>query len=81
MPVSDNNKAQVESLVDQFWGTFDVDGSGNLNQSEAVNLLKAISGDEGNELSDEDFADFIPILDENGDGQITKEDLVSLLMG
>ena len=75
------SKEEVEAQVNLIWDTFDKDGSGNLSKAEAANLIRAIAGDEANSLTEEELAEYISVLDADGDGDIEKDDLIQLMSG
>ena len=77
MPV-DMSRAEV--IVEKIWKTYDVDRSGFLDPEQAKTLFDIIFKNEGIELTDEQHESIFQAVDLNGDGMISKEEMVNLLV-
>jgi Ca2+-binding EF-hand superfamily protein len=68
--------ANTNQLIEQIWSTFDSDKSGVLEKKEAQRFIKQICAP-GTGL--ENFTEQImAMLDEDGDGKLTKEEVLQL---
>lgn len=67
-------------LVNQIWKSYDDDGNGLLEREESQNLLRdiAVICDDESILQQSD--EILALLDSNGDGKLSKEELLSLLI-
>lgn len=67
---------KVEQLIDQIWNSFDTDKSGVLEKHEAKKFIKQICapGSGLEHLTDQ----IMLMLDDNGDGKLTKEEVLQL---
>ena len=74
----DELEKAITKLVNDIWGKYDVDNSGELDKDETRKFLTKILRDMNyrEELDDEDFDELFSEFDEDGNGTIEKEEMV-----
>ncbi|GMH68964.1 hypothetical protein TrLO_g1256 [Triparma laevis f. longispina] len=72
---------QIAANVDGLWGTYDVDRSGKLEKEEAKKFVIGLNGAEDLESigGEEAFEEVFLTLDLDGSGDLTKDEIVSLV--
>ena len=72
--------AEALKLVNQIWKSYDDDGNGTLEREESHNLLRDIATicDDQSILNQSE--DILNLLDSDGDGKLSKEELITLLV-
>ena len=74
-------KAQVKVVTDMAFEALDEDGSGGLDADEIAVVMKDVATKIGvNAPTDEDLQTILATLDENFDGQVDKDEFLSLFM-
>lgn len=73
--LSEDEKQEVESYIDQVWAEFDKDKSGGLNEQEASAFIQNIMDQIGEDFSKDIFEKF----DKDGSGTIEKYEIVSFV--
>jgi Ca2+-binding EF-hand superfamily protein len=71
--------SNIRQVVNDIWGAFDKDNSGFLDRKEANDLLKLVFKQLNIEFSQTKADHVFKLIDANGDGKISKSELVSAL--
>ena len=71
----------IHQLVDQIWHIYDADNNKTLDKEETRQFVqdKLLSQNTGLEYSDEAFEEFFKKLDEDGSGDIDKNEMKKYL--
>ena len=79
----DETECLVQKFIDSTWRKYDVDDSGVLERSEAVVFIKEVfnecMGEEGIALEDEDIEMLFEDIDDDGNGNISKDEFRKLI--
>ncbi len=77
MPVS---HTQASNIVNNLWNKYDNDHSGSLDIQEAKKLFTLIFSNEGIDLNNAQHNSIFQAIDMNGDGKISKDEMIKLLV-
>jgi hypothetical protein len=71
----------MQGIIDQIWGTYDVDRSGALDKEETKKLVKDTLGNlgSGDEFSEEAFNEVFATFDKVGSGTVEKPEMVDFI--
>ena len=76
-----NMKNQVKVVTDLAFDALDEDGSGGLDAEEIAVVMKDVAEKMGvNPPTDDDLEAILATLDENFDGQVDRDEFLSLFM-
>lgn len=72
----------IQEVVDQIWGTYDVDESGVLEKEEAKKFVQDTLAEvgQGDDFSEEAFGEFLQTFDKDNSGTIEKAELQVFIM-
>ena len=71
--------SNVQEFVDQVFASYDADGSGALEKTEARKFLRDLFAAMECDVDGEQINFVIKKIDDSGDGSISKEELVNLV--
>ena len=79
----DETECLVQKFIDSTWGKYDKNQSGVLERGQAVEFIKEVfnecMGDDTIELTDEDLQMLFEDIDDDGNGNISREEFRSLI--
>lgn len=72
--------SEIDTVIDQIWRLYDVDGNGYLDKVETKKLITDVFNYNGQILTPTEFERILKMIDTNGDGLMDREELKRLLM-
>ena len=72
----------IENAVNEIWGEYDADGSGQLDKSECKRFIASTLSSAGQniEISDHDFEQCFTEYDADSSGQISKAEMSNFIL-
>ena len=73
--------AVIKKCVNDIWGEYDHDGSGELDKPETRQFVEDILKEmgDGGKITDEDFDECFAEFDTSGDGKISREEMAEFI--
>lgn len=69
---------EKEKVINDIWKIYDKDKNGLLDKSEVLRLLRDLTNNFDDDSIINQAENIINIIDQNGDGKITKKELLTL---
>lgn len=69
---------EINQVIDEIWVKFDKDNSGSLNKKECLQFFNesiVVMYGESRDLSDKDFETAFKLVDQNNNGQVSRDEM------
>ena len=71
--------SELERAIDEIFGIYDTDNSGELDTDEGAKFVRDLFSRMGKEISPQGEKYALNMMDQNGDGKISKDELIVIM--